>query len=94
MKFLNNTKSLVNLALMIFLFLASYYLLLTIEFKIEDREKFNFCLEQARPEYKELWNSQCKRHNKSEDCGLPSDIGAYLNSNFIEQKSVCAKLYR
>ena len=94
MKFLNITKSLVNLALMIFLFLASCYLLTKISFEIENREKFNLCLEKTKPEYKKLWNNQCKRRNESDDCSLPYDIGVYLNNNHLENQSVCAKLYR
>jgi hypothetical protein len=95
MKFLNNTKSLVNLVLMIFLFLASCYLLLTMAFEIEDREKFNLCKQRAFSNYMKEWNSQCKQNNKSEECEhLPFASATQLNSDLIEQQSICAKLYR
>ena len=95
MKFLNNTKSLVNLVLMIFLFLASCYLLLTMAFEIEDREEFNLCKQRAFSNYMKEWNSQCKQNNKSEECEqLPFTLATQLNSAHIEMQSICAKLYR
>jgi hypothetical protein len=94
MKFLNNTKSLVNLALMIFLFLASCYLLLTMAFEIEDREKFNLCTQRASSNYLEEWNSQCKQENRSKECQLPLGLASQLKNYRLEEFSVCAKLYR
>ncbi len=95
MKFLNITKSLVNLALMIFLFLASCYLLTKISFEIENREKFNLCLENAFSDYKQSWKFQCKQNNKSEECdSLPLSLASHLSNDRLENQSVCAKLYR
>ena len=94
MKFLNNTKSLVNLALVIFLLLASCYLLTKISFEIEDREKFNLCLENASSNYIEEWNYQCKQENKSKGCQLPIGLASQLKNYRLEEYSVCAKLYR
>jgi len=95
MKFLNSTKTLVNLALMIFLLLASCYLLLKISFEIEDREKFNLCLENAFSQYKQSWKFQCKQNNKSEECdSLPLSLASHLSNDRLENQSVCVKLYR
>lgn len=102
MKFLENTKIIVNLSIILTTLSVVYFLVVLanlkaqeIDIKNENRVNFDICIDQALKEYRNQWNFQCKENKKSENCSsLPGIFSSKIIDDLKEDKINCAKLYK
>ncbi len=102
MKFLENTKLIINLAV-IFITLSIVYFLVVFtnlqkraaDIKDEDRTKFESCLSEEMQNYLSEWRLQCVENKKETNCTtLPGYVAIRLTNEWKENKLNCAKLYK
>jgi hypothetical protein len=102
MKFLENTKLVINLAITLTTLSVVYFLIVftniqkrVANIKDEDRAKFESCLSEAMQSYLSEWRLQCAENKKDVNCTtLPSYVGVKLTNEWKENKLNCAKLYK
>ena len=101
MKFLANTKLIINLSI-IFTTLSVVYFIVVLtnlqkreaDIKDEDRAKFEFCISDAMSNYLKEWNFQCKQIKQSDCSTLPGLNAVRLTNELRESQLTCVKLYK
>lgn len=102
MKFLENTKLVINLAIILVTLSVVYFLVVfanlqkrAANIKDEDRAKFESCLSEEMQNYLSEWRLQCVENKKGADCTtLPGYVAIRLINEWKENKLNCAKLYK
>lgn len=101
MRFLTNTKLIINLSIILTTFSVVYFLVVITnlqkresEIKDEDRARFDSCLLNSEESYLKEWNSQCAQLKQAKCDTLPGLVAMRVNDELKENKLSCAKLYR
>ena len=101
MKFLANTKLIINLSIILTTLSVLYFLVVVTNLqkreadtKDEDRAKFELCLSDAMSDYLREWNSQCAQIKQAKCDTLPGLIAMRITNEWKENKLTCAKLYK
>jgi hypothetical protein len=102
MKFLEKTKLVANLTIILAGLSITYFFVVfaniqkrEMEIKEDNISKFEECVVTAGKEYISQWNFQCKESKKSDLCpSLPGFISSGIEKKLQEDKANCAKLYK
>ena len=101
MKFLANTKLIINLSIILTTLSVVYFIVVITnlqkreaDIKDEDRAKFESCLSDAINDYLREWNSQCSQIKQAKCDTLPGLIAMRITNEWKENKLNCAKLYK